>query len=87
MFWSIMPKGFFYIGNSVFINMLCAYIFYNNKKSFIAFCLFILSINNLIDEIFFDNTTIGWNELILGLTLPLFWHLKNKKDARKDPIR
>ena len=80
-----MPKGFFYIGNAIFIALLAGHIYINNRNSFIVFCIFILSVSNLMDELLFDNTKLGWNELILALTLPIFWHIKNKKyDRPKD---
>lgn len=78
-FWRELPKGSYYVLNALFINCLCIYIFWNDKKSFIKFYILSLSLNNLCDELIFDNTTIGLNEYIFALILPIFWLIKNKR--------
>jgi hypothetical protein len=83
LFWNFLPIGSFYIGNALFISMLCMYIFSLDKKSFIKFVLFSLSLNNLLDELLFDNTKLGYNELIILVIVPLIWLVKNKRNARK----
>lgn len=62
--WGYLPKESFYIGNSVFIFLICTYIFFKERKSNIKFVLFSLSLNNLFDELFFDNTKLELNELL-----------------------
>lgn len=79
MFWHNLPKGSFYIGNAIFIFLLSAYIFYSERNSFIKFIIFGLAFSNLIDELYFDPTIIGINELVLLFVLPIIWFLKLKK--------
>jgi hypothetical protein len=79
LFWSYMPKGSFYVGNAIFILLLCVYLFLNNKESVIKFVLMSLSINNLLDEVFFDNTKLELNEILTALTIFIFAIIKKKK--------
>ena len=79
LFWSYMPKGCFYIGNAIFILLLCVYLFLNNKESVIKFVLMSLSINNLLDEVFFDNTKLELNEILTALTIFIFALIRKKK--------
>lgn len=83
LLWSFLPKGSFYIGNALFIFLLCIYIYNLNKKSFIIFVLLCLSFNNLLDELFFDNTVFQFNELIFVIILPIIWLINTPKDATK----
>ena len=69
MFWEFLPKGSWYIGNSFFIFLICCYVYFNNKKSFICFSLFTLSLSNLFDELLFDPKELAINEIIIGLIL------------------
>lgn len=75
-FWDELPKGSFYIGIALFINLLCMYLYLSNKKSFICFLLFGLSINNLADELFFDPTVLQLNEVLFAFALLAIWALK-----------
>lgn len=77
MFWGLLPKGYFYLGNGLFILMLCTYIFYNDKKSFVKFCLFELSLSNLLQEICNTNTEFKFSELILIIVIPALWYYRN----------
>ena len=79
LLWSYMPKGSFYIGNAIFILLLCVYLFLNDKGSVIKFILISLSINNLLDEMFFDNTKLELNEILTALTIFIFAIIKKKK--------
>lgn len=83
LFWSYMPKGSFYIGNAIFILLLCVYLFLTDKESIIKFILMSLSINNLFDEVFFDNTKLELNELLTALAILIFALIKNKKCLKK----
>lgn len=83
LFWNELPKGSFYIGNALFIFLLCAYIYKSITQSFITFVLLCLSLNNLIDELFFDNTIFQLNEFIFIIILPLIWLFKKPKNARE----
>lgn len=62
--WTYLPDGSFYIGNALFVSLICAYLFFTDRKSNIKFTLFSLSLNNLFDELFFDNTKLELNELL-----------------------
>jgi len=64
LFWENMPKGSFYVGNALFIMLLCAYIFYKDRSK-IAFVLLVASVSNLFDELFFDPTKLQLNELLI----------------------
>ncbi len=79
MFWQFMPKGTFYVGNALFIFLLASYIFSLNNRSFIKFLIFGLSFGNLMDELYFDPTKLGANELALVLVLPIIWFFKFRK--------
>jgi hypothetical protein len=81
LFWDQLPKGSFYIGNALFIFLLCVYIFLKDKKSFIGFFLFCISLNNLIDELFLNNLKLDINELILIIVFPVLWLFKKNKDV------
>jgi len=83
LFWSYFPKGSFYYGNALFIFMLCVYLYVKDNQSFIKFVLFCLSLNNLLDELFFDNTKLGYNELVLLVIIPAIWFINLKRNARE----
>jgi len=83
MFWNFLPKGSFYLGNALFIFGLCMYLFAQDKQSFIKFVLFSLSLNNLLDELFFNPTELGINELLTAYTIILIGFFKYNKNARK----
>jgi len=69
-------------GNALFISIICLFIFINFKKLWIAFFLFCISLNNLADELWFDNTKLQLNELLFTLIITYFT-IKNY--ARKKP--
>ena len=79
LFWEYLPKGSFYMGNALFILLLCIYLFLNDKGSVIKFILLALSLNNLLDEMFFDNTKLELNEILTALTIFIFAIIKKKK--------
>ena len=83
MFWGILPENSFYLGNSLFIMLLCAYIFANKKESFITFVLLGYSINNFLDEILFSNDKLHISELITAIAIPIIWIVKKKLNDRK----
>ena len=77
LLWELLPKGSFYIGNSLVIFLLCTYLFFNDKKSFVKFCFFQLSLSNLIQEICNSNTILEFSELLLILIVPFVWYVRN----------
>jgi len=79
LFWQDLPKGSFYIGNSLFISFLCLFIFLNFKKCFLTFVLLGFSLNNLLEELFFNPTKFEINEILVLIIVPLIWFLNNKK--------
>ena len=81
-FWNEFPKGFFYIGNAMIITLLCAYLFLTDKKSNVKFILFSLSLNNLLDELFFDNTKLELNELLTTLAIIIILIIRIKNDRK-----
>lgn len=83
LFWEQLPKGSFYIGNALFIFLLCIHIYKEGRQSFIKFVLLCLSLNNLLDELFFNPTELGINELFFTISIPITWFIKRNKNARK----
>ena len=79
-----MNIDIFYIGNAIFIFLLAVYIKQISKPSFLTFFLFCVTFNNLLDELLFDNTKFGINEIIATILLFLVYYLRKsaeKKDA------
>jgi hypothetical protein len=68
----------FYIGNAFFIFLLAMYIKRTTEPSFITFFLVCLATSNLIDELFFDNTKFGINEIIATIILPMYYYLNER---------
>jgi hypothetical protein len=68
----------YYIGNALFIFLLAMYIKRTTEPSFITFFLVCLATSNLIDELFFDNTKFGINEIIATIILPLYYYLNER---------
>lgn len=77
-FWQYFPKGTWYILNSFFIFLLCLFIYTEKKDSFINFVLLTLSFSTFLDELFFDNTVISVNEILIALAIPIIWMYKKK---------
>lgn len=82
LFWKPILNMFqihtFYIGNALFIFLLAVYIKRTSEKSFITFFLLCLATSNLIDELFFDNTKFGINEIIATIILPIYYCLNER---------
>jgi len=81
-FWTYLPKNFFYYGNALFLSLICSYIYLQDKKSFIKFVLFELSIANVIKELFLDPGKLRVEEAILIVIIPFIWYLKYGKYNR-----
>lgn len=75
-FWIYLPKGFFYFGNAFFISLICLYIYLQDRRSFIKFILFELSVANLIKELFLDPTKLTLMEALLIVIIPFIWYIK-----------
>lgn len=82
LFWKPILQVFnlhtFYIGNALFIFLLAVYIKRVTPKSFITFFLVCITLSNLIDELFFDNTKFGINEIIATIILPIYYYLNER---------
>lgn len=74
--WGYLPKGSFYIGNAIFIALICAYIYLQEKQSFVKFVLFELSLANFIKELFLDASVLTLGEALLIVIVPLIWFIK-----------
>ena len=83
LFWTFLPKGSFYIGNAIYIYLLTLFIFIQKRKSFIRFILLAFAVNNLLDELFFDNTKFQLNEIILPFLLIIIWKLCRQDTKRQ----
>jgi hypothetical protein len=82
LFWPLMPKGCFYIGNSLFIFLLAIVIFTQNRKLFISFFLLCIAANNLLDELFFNPKELGVNEIVFALTIPIIYYARKNNRLR-----
>lgn len=82
-FWNYFPKGSFYLGNALFIYMLCMYLFLVDRNSKIKFVLFSLSLNNLLDELFFNSTKLGLNELLTASFIFIILIFKKNNDRKR----
>lgn len=79
-FWEHLPKGCFYIGNALFVFLLSAIIYVQNRGLFITFLLLCIAGNNLLDELFFEPTKLGVNEIVFAFLIPIFYYVrKNRK--------
>jgi hypothetical protein len=68
--------GVYYIGNALAIFLLALYIKQVSKPSFLTFFLFCITLNNLLDELLFDNTKFGINEIIATILLILVYYFR-----------
>jgi hypothetical protein len=85
-FWDLISNlgyDIYYIGNALFIFLLALYIKQVSKPSFLTFFLFCITLNNLLDELLFDNTKFGINEIIATILLILVYYFRttDKKDV------
>jgi predicted neutral ceramidase superfamily lipid hydrolase len=86
LFWTYLPKGSFYIGNALFVLLICLYLYLNDKKSNVKFLLFSLSFNNFLDEVLFDNTKFQLNEILFFIVLILIILYRIYNGRYKKPI-
>lgn len=80
MFWGMLPKGSFYVGNALYIMLLCSYLYFQDRRSGVKFILFALSINNFADETLFNNATLDTTEIIVGASILIFTIIKKCHD-------
>jgi hypothetical protein len=66
----------FFLLNALFITLVCGVLWFKTRETLITFLFFALSLNNLFDELFFDNTKIEINELAFFVIVPLIWFFK-----------
>ena len=70
----------FYMGNALFISLICFYIYMQDRRSFIKFFLFELSVANLIKELFLDPGKLTLSEALLIVIIPFIWYIKVNYD-------
>jgi hypothetical protein len=85
-FWDLISNlgyDIYYIGNALSAFLLALYIKQVSKPSFLTFFLFCITLNNLLDELLFDNTKFGINEIIATILLILVYYFRttDKKDV------
>lgn len=80
-----VAKKVFFVGNALFIFLLCMAL-YIQRKIFITFFLLCISFSNLLDESLFDNTILGLNELALIIVVPAIWLYRKRNDREIKPI-
>lgn len=87
LFWEVIKDktgiGIFYIGNALSIFIMSLIIYINNVKNFGSFYLLCITLQNLLDELFFNPLVINNTEIIFALILPIIWLIKNNRNARK----
>lgn len=71
----------FYVGNALCVFLLAVYIKRTTTPSFITFFLVCITLSNLMDELFFDNTKFGINEIIATIILPIYYYLKKNEQT------
>jgi lipoprotein signal peptidase len=86
-FWRYLWESAFYHIDALFITILCTVIFLQNRTLFVSFFLICASIGNLIDEIYYNNTTTTENEIYFAIIISVFWYIKNLDNARKIPTK
>lgn len=86
-FWDLIKKntgiGIFYYGNALAFFILSLFIWINHKKYSTSFVLLCIASNNLLDEIFFDNTKIGLNEYLFLAIVILITYLRYARKTTK----
>lgn len=79
-FWKVVLDLYkipiYYIGNALSAFLLALYIKQVSKPSFLTFFLFCITLNNLLDELLFDNTKFGINEIIATILLILVYYFR-----------
>lgn len=65
--------------NALFIGLISFILKRQNPKSFICYLIFCGAINNLVDELFFDNTKVGINEFFALICVPIIWYLRKNE--------
>lgn len=73
----------FYHGNALAYLLLAFFIWINHKKYAASFVLLCIALNNLLDELFFDNTKFGLNEVFFALILALITYLRYARKNTK----
>lgn len=81
LFWPLFPKGSFYVGNAIFILLLAYYVKYL-KNDYRTFILFWLSVGNLLDELFFDNTELHYSEIAFAVGVIIIAYFKYGRKRR-----
>jgi hypothetical protein len=87
LFWEPIESylGFqiFEVIQALFIFLLCVYLFFTDKTSFIKFVLFCISLNNLIDEILQKNDKLYLSEKLTGVAILIIAIYKYRNDRKR----
>jgi hypothetical protein len=81
VFYEFFGFGIFYVGIAFTHFLLALYIERTTEKRFITFLLLAITLNNLLDELLFDNTKFGINEIIATVLIPIAYYLKSNNNA------
>lgn len=84
-FWWLLPKGSFYIGNAIVFFLIGLHLFLKDKGNNTYFLLFALSLNNLLDEVVFDNTVFGINEVFFTIAITIIMIIRCSKISKLTP--
>lgn len=80
LFWDIIKIktgiSIFWIGNASSVFIMALIIFLNNKKLFSSFFLLCITFNNLLDELFFEPTKIGLNEIVFAILIIIIYYAR-----------
>lgn len=82
MFWSYLPKGSYYLLIAIILFLMASEIFSRNKNSFGGFLLISFTLNNLLDELFFNPKVIQLNEIVILILIPLIWYFKKRYEFK-----
>jgi hypothetical protein len=79
-----IERKFYYISRSLFVVLLCLCIYRENKSRMVAYLLLVWSINDLLDELFFNPLIYQWNEYVFAAASILYWIMvKSKKNESR----
>ena len=77
--YNILTDGYFFTFNAIYVLGISFVLKRQNPKSFICYLIFCGAINNLVDELFFDNTKVGINEFFALICVPIIWYLRKNE--------
>ncbi len=82
-FWSYFPKGTYYLMIAIILMLFSILAYKYNRNSFASFLLVSFSLNNLLDELFFNPLVIQLNEIIILILIPIIWYFKSRHECKR----